>query len=420
MILLIKLYKLITWLVEPFARFHLMNRVKKGKEIPSRYLEKLGVTNIQRPQGKLVWIHAASVGESLSALKLVEILLKEQEYQVLFTSCTKGSADILKDKLPAPAIHQFAPLDLPQALNKFLTHWQPNIVIIFESEIWPNLVFKVAKTIPIFLLNARLSDKSFAKWLKVKAIAKLVMSKYKFILPQSKVDYDKFANFSDKLHYLGNLKVDSALTTNSQMVAKLEKSLHGRPNWAAVSTHSYQDEEIIVLKAHLSLLTSQPGLLLILAPRHPSRLSDVIALCTRFSLTYELHTKTQGQISEHTQVYIIDTVGELGNIFKTSKIVFVGGSFNHINGHNPIEPAHFGCAIVTGPKFTNFTNIYNDLFEHKAALKIANQQELIDTLAELLLNPSKCNDLGNNALKLISNNSNLSEQAWQFIKSQAT
>lgn len=387
----------------------------KGKELGGRVFEKFGFYKIKRPEGKLLHIHAASVGESLSIVRLINIILKEGNYNVLVTSQTKTSAEILSKKLPKEVIHSFFPFDIYPFIKRFKKYWQPDLTLFVESELWPGFI-NLTESDKLFLIGARISDKSFKNWLILQPFARFIINKYKYIYTQSLLDYEKYKVFTNKVKFAGNLKFDNEkLSVNSELVNTLYKSINDKTVICAASTH--EGDEAILIKVFKRVKEKNKKLILILAPRHPNRTSKVESLLQKEALNYAIHSKVRGNF-KNIDVYLIDTLGELGNFFNLAEITFIGGSFIDIGGHNPIEPSHFNTLIITGPKFHNFINIYNEFIQKQASLIAHDEEELYNIWEDYLNHPAKYDLYKANASNLIKQYNQITENVWQNIKTK--
>ncbi len=335
-----------------------------------RFAEKRGVAGQVRPKGRLIWFHAASVGESLSVLSLIGQLAERlPDAAFLITSGTPTSADLVAQRMPPRCRHQFAPLDAPGPVARFLDHWRPDAAVFVESELWPNMLRQTAtRGVPMALLNARMSARSAARWRKTPATARALLGGFRLIVTQN-------AAMAQTMRDLGaapervvegvNLKSMSApLPVDAGLVADMRTALGGRPVWVASSTH--EGEEEIVLAAHEGLLTRWPDLCLILAPRHPARREAVAAHIA--AQGWPVPRRSAGVWPEPgAPVYLADSLGELGAWYALTDVVFLGGSLREIGGHNPFEVAQAGAAIVSGRHVANFAETFEALTEAGAA-----------------------------------------------------
>lgn len=372
-------------LVAPLAYRRVATKLKAHGTDPARFRERMGKPTAPRPEGTLIWFHAASVGESLSVLRLIAHMGEVYpDWHFLLTSGTATSAEIVARRLPPRCTHQFAPLDARRAMRRFLGHWQPSAAIFVESELWPQMLQETrAAGIPLALLNARISDGSARNWKRFPATSRHLMGHFNLIHTQD-------ARTTDHLHDLGlthaytgqNLKsVSGPLPFDAAEKSRLEGAIGGRPVWVASSTHPGEDE--VMIAAQKLLLATYPDLLLILVPRHPDRAPAIAALIDEAGLT--CHRRAAGDApSTDTQVYLADTLGETGIWYALSPITCLCGSFTPVGGHNPYEPAYAGSAVLHGPLYANFAQTYADFDANGGARQVADAKGLAKTVAELL------------------------------------
>ena len=388
---LFHLYRGLTRILSPLAYQVVSRKLRRHGVSANRLRERLGNASETRPDGVLIWFHAASVGESLSVLTLITRMGQHLPHAgFLITSGTATSAALVARRMPPRTRHQFAPLDAPGPVNRFFDHWRPDAGIIVESELWPLMLTRGhARNIPLALLNARLSAKSVRGWQKAPGTARFVLDRFDLILTQNRQTADNLlAMGADpaRVHIGTNLKATSApLPVDADTLAGLRADLNGRPVWVASSTHP--GEEAIVLGAHARLLQDHPDLCLLLVPRHPERGDAVSALVTDAGLNMARRTAQQ-PITDATQVYMADTLGETGTWYALSPLVFLGGSLLPIGGHNPFEPAQAGAAVLTGPHVTNFAETFEPLISAGAAIEVGNAQSLADAVARWLDDPA--------------------------------
>ena len=369
------LYRFLTTAGAPLAPLLLSYRLNRGKEDPARLGERRGEAGVPRPPGPLVWVHGASVGEITAVLPLINHFCAEG-LAVLVTSGTTTSAELAQQRLPAGAIHQFVPLDVPAFASRFLDHWQPGLALFVESDLWPNLVLASAeRKIPLVLLNGRLSQRSFARWSRIPQTIGAVLRRFDLCLAQSPADAERYGRLgAQRVAMTGNLKLDvPAPTAEPAELEAMRVAISGRPVLAAASTHP--GEEAAVVDAHQQLRPRFPNLLTILVPRHPHRGAEIEELARSSSLTPAL--RSRGQLPDaNMEIYVADTMGELGLIYRIASVVFMGGSLVEHGGQNPIEPIKLGAAIVHGPHVWNFADIYS-------ALDAAGGAEQVDDAAGL-------------------------------------
>jgi 3-deoxy-D-manno-octulosonic-acid transferase len=403
---MLKIYQTLTIILSPLIRFYLIRRRWRGKEDLTRFNERIGISKLQRPNGRLVWVHAASVGESISVLPLIKLLgEKYQDVNFLITSGTVTSAKLVENNMPNRAIHQYVPVDVLPYVKRFLKCWQPNLAIFVESEIWPNLITQTAKYCSLIMVNGHISSKSFNSWNKNKELARDVFSMFSLCLTQSQVDLQRLVALGAKnVKCVGNIKYDSpAQTADPTKMAEISAQIGNRTLWVAASTHKEDDtcEEKIVAITHIELKEKHPDILTIIVPRHPSRKDEILAELLPLGLN--IAVRSHGDvIDNNTDIYLADTLGELGLFYRLAKIVFVGGSLVKRGGHNPLEPARLECAIIVGVYTFNFMEIMQEFNEKNAALVVSSQQDLVIAINNLLADQQKISQLANSALKLVS------------------
>jgi 3-deoxy-D-manno-octulosonic-acid transferase len=343
--MMLRLYAAATTAAKPLLRRMLHKRAARGKEITARLPEREGISALPRPEGKLIWIHAASVGETMSVLPVLQALAGQTN--ILLTTGTVTSAQLAAERLPPGAIHQFVPLDAPDWVQAFLTHWRPDAAVFLESELWPNILRGCdAHGIPRILLNARMSDTSARNWCRIPGVAHTLLGGFKTVLAQSAGDAAKFRSLGVEVQEWGNLKFFAApLPVDETALTTLQAQIPG-PLWLAASTHPGEEE--ICAAAHKILAQKFPSLVTIIAPRHPTRGAAVAALCGNAP------RRAQNQPPEPGKIYIADTLGELGLFFRAAPFTFIGNSLTGFGGHNIIEPAILARPVITGPHLENF------------------------------------------------------------------
>ena len=354
--LTLRAYRLITRAAAPLASVLLSYRLKRGKEHAQRLPERRGRSSTPRPAGSLVWLHGASVGELTAVLPLIE-RIRAREFNVLVTSGTVTSAGLAERRLPPDVIHQFAPLDAPQYVDRFLDTWQPNLALFVESDLWPNLIMASARrNIPLILVNGRLSERSFQRWRRAPRTIGTLLRQFDLCLAQSAEDAARYAGLgAPRISTTGNLKLDApAPPADHGELDAIRKATAGRPIIAAASTHP--GEETTVLDAHRRLKHTFPGLLTVLAPRHPERGPGIADIAKVAGLTAALRSRRELPTSE-TDVYVADTLGELGLVYRLAPIVFMGG-------------------ILHGPHVDNFAEIYAALDSAGGAAQITDAGRL--------------------------------------------
>jgi len=369
----------------PALRFYLRRREEAGKEDRARIGERFGIASQTRPAGALVWVHAASVGESVSVLPLLErIAASRPELILLVTTGTVTSARLMADRLPDRAIHQYVPLDRVQWVRAFLDHWRPDLALWVESEFWPILLSETrARGIPAVLVNARISPRSFAKWRRAPGLIHTLLASFALCLAQDEQDADCLRRLgAEHVRLAGNLKfAGPPPPADFTELAALERMVEGRPCWIAASTH--RGEEEIVAAAHRALAATHPRVVTIIVPRHPTRGPEVAAMLRARGLATALRSAGE-PIAPDTAIYVADTMGELGMFYRLSNVVFVGGSLVAHGGQNVLEAAKLGCAIVHGPSMENFRAISAELAAAGATETVANAESLAAAIAPLL------------------------------------
>ncbi len=417
------LYRFITGLSAPILEFLLRKRIAKGKEDPDRIAERRGVASIGRPKTRLGYVHAASVGEAQSTLILINRLLHDDpDLHILVTTGTRSSAELMKDKLPDRAFHQFAPLDHPIWVKSFLDYWQPDFVLWIESELWPNMLASIkSREIPTILVNARLSDRSFKRWCFIKSSARNVLSTFALVLTQTESDLERFSKLAGKdteVKLSGNLKYSAkALPCDEDMLKELQGAAGTRPTWVYASSH--KGEETLVCRVHAMLRINHPDLLSIIVPRHPERRDDIIEQCSSEdgSLSLQLRGQKREIIKPDTDIYIADTLGELGLFYRLAPIALIGRSFSDDGGggHNPIEAAQLHCAVLYGPNVQYQKEIFNDMNSHEAAICVQSEEELTAMLSRLINETSLRENYQAKAYDFAQYNEGVIERVWEAI-----
>jgi 3-deoxy-D-manno-octulosonic-acid transferase len=386
-------YRCLTGLLQPVAPQVLKGRARKGKEDPARMGERMGHPSCVRPDGEVVWLHGASVGETLSLLPLVEALAKARpDLTLLVTSGTVAAAEIMTRRLPGGALHQYIPVDAPGPVKRFLKHWRPCLAVFVESELWPNLLHHThGAGCRLALLGARISEESAKGWARAPRSARALLEAFDLILAQDARSTDRLQDLGGKVAGELDLKQAAApLPHDEAELQALKDELCGRPVVVAASTHPGEDEQMV--EALKSLPEPRP--LLILAPRHPARGEGLAERLRAQGL--RLSRRGLGErIAGDTEIYLADTLGELGLLFRLAQAVIMGGSFGQgIGGHNPLEPARLGLPVVTGPDVANFQETYAGLLHAHAALMTPHQAALNAALADLLADPARAAEMG--------------------------
>jgi 3-deoxy-D-manno-octulosonic-acid transferase len=385
--LALRAYQLGSALGTPIASQLLVGRQKRGKEHPERLKERLGQASMPRPKGPLVWVHGVSVGEMLAAVPLIE-RVRAQEFAVLVTSGTVTSAALAEQRLPNGVLHQFVPLDAPRFVRRFLDHWRPGLALFVESDLWPNLICSCAKRkIPMIIINGRLSERSFKRWHRVPGVIAALLNRFDLCLTQSASDADRYARLgAPRVSATGNLKLDiPAPAADEAALRRLRDIIGKRPVLVAASTHA--GEEAAIIAAHRQLHAKFANLLTIIVPRHPARGESIAAAAKAAGLAVALRSR-RSQPMPDIGVYVADTLGELGLMYRLAPIVFMGGSLARHGGQNPIEAIRLGAAIVHGPHVWNFAEIYAALDAARGARSVADEAALTAGLGAWLSDPA--------------------------------
>lgn len=390
----------------PILNRHLKKRLAAGKEDPDRFAERLGTASRPRPEGELIWIHAASVGESVSALPLIDGLLKAASGRyILVTTGTRTSAEIMANRLPERALHQYVPIDKREAVRRFLDHWRPDLAIWMESEIWPNLIVESAdRGIAMMMANARITEKSYRTWRKSFGFSQKLLGCFKFCSAQSEETAARLRELgAHSVECFGNLKFAAEpLPVDPAALEKMTILVANRPLWLAASTH--RGEEEFILAAHRRLIEAHPDLLTVIVPRHPERGGDVAALAAGQEIATARRSEGSG-IDAETQVYIADTIGELGLFYRLAPIVFTGGSLVPMGGQNPLEAARLDCALIHGPHMDNFAGVMQSFEKHAASVTVTDAETLAKAIDELLGDPARREEMSTRAGKVVAKGS---------------
>jgi len=411
----LRAYRGLARLFHALAPGLLKRRVTKGKEDRGRFLERLGVTDKPRIIAPLVWFHGVSVGESLSAIPVIERLMQERPgIAVLITTATTTSAEILSRRLPSGVLHQFAPIDTPQAVAAFLDHWRPDLAVFIESDIWPNLLQTLSeRRVPHVLFSARITEKTFRGWQTFRGSMRQLLSGYALIMAQDEASDDRLKAMGVTTGPHANLKILGApLKVDTEALAALKALTEGRRVILAASTH-YGEDSLIARALEPGI---RDGDLLILVPRHPIKAADV-----RLDLeALGLHVAQRSQretISERTHVYLADTLGELGLFFSLADLVVMGGSFlTGIGGHNPLEAARLGKAVITGPDIGNWEGIFASLVSAGGAWEVAGPRELAFLVEQLRGAPAAVRAADTAALAVSKEEAGTLDRVWQALE----
>ena len=371
-------YRLIINFIFLISPIIIIFRILKKKEDPKRFIEKIGKFNNNNKNNNLIWFHGSSVGEILSIVPLIEKVSNRKDIKkILITSNTLSSAKIIKKLKLKKTFHQFFPLDTDFLVEKFLNHWKPNVVFFIESEIWPNMIFKVKqKNIPLILLNARITKKSFNKWKKIPFFSKKIFNEFDLCLGQNNetCKYLKILG-AKNIKKIGNLKfAQSQIELKNKQNSKIKKFLNNKKIiFSAISTHDR--EEIFCGKVHSNLKKKYRNIISIIIPRHIHRANEIKEQLNSNDLNVHLHSSNR-PINRETDIYLVDTFGETKSFLKLSKIAFMGKSVHGFGGQNPLEAARLGNRVIHGPYIENFIEVYDFLKKLGISTKINSNKDL--------------------------------------------
>jgi 3-deoxy-D-manno-octulosonic-acid transferase len=381
--LTLRTYARVTAMLAPATALLVRKRLQQGKEDPERVQERRGEATADRPPGRLVWLHGASVGEFLSIIPLIE-RLQARGVTVLVTTVTLTAASLAARRLPPGVIHQFMPWDVPAYVDRFLNHWQPDLAIFAESELWPNLILRTtSRGTPLIQVNGRISERSFKGWQRVPRSIKALLSRFELCLMQTVDDARRIeALGAPRVSTTGNLKFDvPAPEAEPGAAMALAQAIGYRPVFLAASTHEGEDE--IVIEAHRLLAPRLSNLLTIIAPRHPERGDAIAALAEAAGLPACQRSRGELPRLRHA-VYVADTLGEMGLFYRAAPVAFLGGSLIRHGGQNPIEPAKLGAAVMHGPHIFNFAAVYEALAANHAARPVTGAEDMAESALLLL------------------------------------
>ena len=408
------IYRIIINLIFIFSPIIILVRLVKKKEHPIRFKEKLGIYTKKKLNGKLIWIHGASVGEILSVVPLIEKLEKDKKIkQILITSNTLSSSKIFSNLKLKKTIHQFFPIDTHHNTQKFLNYWKPSVAIFVDSEIWPNMIKNIKKNqISLILINGRITQKSFKRWKLFSTSAKKIFQEFDMCLSSS-VESSQYLKFLGvkKIKFVGNLKFAESEYNKDDLNKKLKKFLLSKKIWCASSTHN--KEEFVCAHVHKKLKIKHKKLLTIIIPRHIDRITEIENQIKKLKLRIHFHT-SKNKIDKDTDIYLVDTFGQTKSFFKICKTIFLGGSIIKHGGQNPLEAARVGCKILHGPHVWNFSEIYNLLKKNNVSKKIITLNQLTYAVDKMLNNKNnnrnlelKIKNLGNKILTSTLNEVNI-------------
>ncbi|RBP07381.1 3-deoxy-D-manno-octulosonic-acid transferase [Roseiarcus fermentans] len=407
-------YRALTALATPFAGLFLAWRRRRGKEDGNRIGERRGVAGLPRPAGRVVWLHGASVGEAVSLLPFVERIARAGA-TALVTTGTVTSAALLAQRLPAGAIHQYAPLDVPLYVRRFLRHWRPDAALVAESELWPNMILETKRAdLPLALVNGRISERSFARWRKAPRTIRALLGRFDLCLARSEADGERLVALgAPRVQIAGDIKYDApALPADRRELAELSGLASGRQIWIAASTHA--GEELIAARAHKRLARVFPDALTLIAPRHPDRGESIRREIEAEGLPCALRSRGE-RPGPGTAVYVCDTIGELGLFYRLAGIVFVGKSFSGGGGQNPIEPARLASAILHGPMVGNFADVYAALDASGGALEVVEPERLGEALIGLFADGARLRAMARAAGDTVERRSGAVERSMKAL-----
>ncbi|XP_009122671.1 probable 3-deoxy-D-manno-octulosonic acid transferase, mitochondrial [Brassica rapa] len=398
-VLVYRLYRALTYSASPFLHLHMRWRRLRGLEHSRRWPERFGHPSAVRPPGYLVWFHAVSLGEGMAAIPVIRRCNEmKPEMTILMTTTTVSAFEVIKKQLPVGVLHQFAPLDTPVAIDRFLGYWKPNAIVIMENELWPNLIMSASQLrIPLALLNARMSTKSFKRWSSplLLPLASLLLSKFSLIAPLSTLQGIHYQllqappfviNFSGDLKYVVNKFYVSSGTSES--IRDLKAELSDMKVWIASSLH--RGEEEVILGVHNLLLQSHPDSVVIIVPRHPHHGHQIAQKLRNDGQSVALRSRNEKLTSKKTNIYVVDTLGELREFYGVAPIAVIGGSFfPELTGHNVSEAAAAGCAVITGCHVGHFSHMVKAMQQENplSITQVSSELELKEAVELLMSNP---------------------------------
>ena len=369
------LYKIILTFFLIFSPFIIFARIINGKENPKRFKEKFCFFSKKSVPGKTIWIHGASVGEIQSIIPIIKKFEKRDEIkQILVTSVTLSSSLIIKKYKFKKTVHQFFPFDLGYFCMKFIDYWQPSLSIFIDSEIWPSMISNLnKKNIPVIILNARITKRSFNRWKYFNKFSKSIFNKISLAIPQNleTLNYLRLLGVKN-IKRIGNLKFYGE-NLSKKFNQSFYNKFRNRDIWCAASTH--EGEEIKIGELHKKINSKNEKFLTILIPRHINRKDSIVKKLESLGLNVLVHSSKK-KINKNTDIYLVDTYGEVLDFFRLTKVVFMGGSLVKHGGQNPLEAARLGNLVIHGPNIENFKEIYNFLENLKFSIRIKNASEI--------------------------------------------
>jgi 3-deoxy-D-manno-octulosonic-acid transferase len=425
--IILNLYKVITGILHYGARYYLQYRLEKGKEHSERWQEKLVIYDqkierelVKNKRGKeVIHIHAASSGEFNAIKQLLKRIDHPSRFLIVTTTTRNGQIAFDQyNHISRNIHHAFIPIDTPQAVNDFLRFWEPSALILVESEIWPNLITMSARKSLVCIINARMSYKSNTRWELLSSVIRKLLSNCCFIGASTKTDFNNYKKFHDNVFLTGNLKYDAELLpVNRVDLEALKKSIGQRKVFVCASTHPGEEE--ILIKVYKKLKESIPNLLMIIVPRHFERGQEIYNLCFKNQLISVLRS-VKNDINNHipadAQVYIANTMGELGLMFEISKIVFVGGSLVDVGGHNICEPAVFNCTVVVGKYTQNFLDIVEGMIASDGIIRVGEVEDFSKKILELFNNPERAKEIAVNGKMYVDSNKGAIDKTMELLE----
>ena len=410
--MVLTLYAALSYLAYPFVWLLLRSRLRHGKELPERINERKGRYSTPRPEGKLIWIHGASVGECLSTLPLIEKIVQSGVH-VLVTSGTVTSARLMEKRLPKGAFHQFIPVDLPTYAAGFVKHFHPDAGMFIESDFWPNILRTAHKAgVPLILLNGRISDRSFERWRKALWFIRPMLSLFTLAFGQTQEDARRLQVLGAKNTLcVGNLKFAALPPPVKEKDLDIAlQDIGRRPVWVVGSTHD--NEEVQAAEIHLQLKKTHPDLLTIIVPRHPDRAPAIEQQIKALGLSVHLRSRQEDMKAD---VYIGDTIGEMGLFYQLSPLIFVGGSLVPFGGQNMLEPMKFGACTFIGPYAFNFKEIVERADRDRALVVVKDKDELAQRLDFFLQDVYARENVGRRAIALATSETAVLERVYEQL-----
>lgn len=397
-----RIYKILTIIFSPIINLYLYIRILKGKEDRVRICEKFGIPTVKRPEGDILWFQCASVGETNSILPLIDEILKKKDINILITSGTVTSAEIVLKKIKNKnnIIHQYTPTDTYSAINKFLKFWKPKALITVESEIWPNMISMAYNFCErVMIVNGKMSERSFNKWKKFGGLRKEIFNSVDTCYSQTIEDKDRFIELGIKnTTFLGNIKFSvSKLKVNKQYLEDLNNNTKDRQKVLFASMHLEEIDYILSIAKELK----NKSILSILAIRHPNKSNEIYSIFTENGFNVKRKSNNEN-ITKDTDIYMCDVMGEMGTMFEFCKICVMCGAFvDGIGGHTPVEPANHSCAIITPPYIFNNKSLFEELEKDNGCIICKDKDNIknnvLNNIITLIKNENKIKELGNNA-----------------------